>query len=201
MYIQTKEPGAVSLWAFCILLFCCGQIEGVRSRGVENLLPDFCKRKSSPSILESEPCKAKMVTVSVEFRRWKFSPTVSPTKSRFRDKKIPKVTSKYTKALLWNYQIAIKFHKKNGIPQWELYKFWVQVLAGPQNGIRHLLTFLCAGTRRLSKAPPGLYLRRFASPPCSSPDWQQKRAPRWVLFFVMGQPGLEPGTKRLWERR
>ena len=45
------------------------QIEGVRSRGVENLLPDFCKRKSSPSILESEPCKAKMVTVSVEFRR------------------------------------------------------------------------------------------------------------------------------------
>ena len=37
------------------------------------------------------------------------------TKSRFRDKKIPKVTSKYTKALLWNYQIAIKFHKKNGI--------------------------------------------------------------------------------------
>lgn len=24
MYIQTKEPGAVSLWAFCILLFCCG---------------------------------------------------------------------------------------------------------------------------------------------------------------------------------
>ena len=28
MYIQTKEPGAVSLWAFCILLFCCGQIEG-----------------------------------------------------------------------------------------------------------------------------------------------------------------------------
>ena len=52
MYIQTKEPGAVSLWAFCILLFCCGQIEGVRSRGVENLLPDFCKRKSSPSILK-----------------------------------------------------------------------------------------------------------------------------------------------------
>lgn len=43
MYIQTKEPGAVSLWAFCILLFCCGQIEGVRSRGVENLLPDFIK--------------------------------------------------------------------------------------------------------------------------------------------------------------
>jgi hypothetical protein len=115
MYIQTKEPGAVSLWAFCILLFCCGQIEGVRSRGVENLLPDFCKRKSSPSILESEPCKAKMVTVSVEFRTQKFLGTVLGTKSRFRDKKIPKVTSKYTKALLWNYQIAIKFHKKNGI--------------------------------------------------------------------------------------
>ena len=73
----------------------------------------------------------------------------------------------------------------------------VQVLAGPQSGIRHHLTFLCAGTRRLSKAPPGLYLRRFASPPCSSPDWQQKRAPIRVLFFVMGQPGLEPGTKRL----
>ena len=29
-----------------------------------------------------------------------------------------------------------------------LNKFWVQVLAGPQNGIRHLLTFLCAGTRK-----------------------------------------------------
>lgn len=36
---------------------------------VENLLPDFYKRKSSPSFFESEPCKAKMVTVSVEFRR------------------------------------------------------------------------------------------------------------------------------------
>ena len=100
---------------FCILLFCCGQIEGVRSRGVENLLPDFCKRKSSPSILESEPCKSKIVTVSVEFRTQKFLGTVLGTKSRFRDKKPPKVTSKYTKALLWNYQIAIKFHKKNGI--------------------------------------------------------------------------------------
>ena len=31
----------------------------------------------------------------------------------------------------------------------------VQVLTGPQNGIRHPLTFLCAGTRRLSKAPRG----------------------------------------------
>ena len=29
------------------------------------------------------------------------------------------------------------------------------------------------------------------------PGWQQKRAPIRVLFFVMGQPGLEPGTKRL----
>ena len=91
MYIQTKEPGAVSLWAFCILLFCCGQIEGVRSRGVENLLPDFCKRKSSPSILESEPCKSKIVTVSVEFRTQKFLGTVLGTKSRFRDKKPPKL--------------------------------------------------------------------------------------------------------------
>ena len=36
---------------------------------VENLLPDFYKRKSSLSFFESEPCKAKMVTVSVEFRR------------------------------------------------------------------------------------------------------------------------------------
>ena len=57
----------------------------------------------------------KMVTASVEFRTQKFLGTVLGTKSRFRDKKIPKVTSKYTKALLWNYQIAIKFHKKNGI--------------------------------------------------------------------------------------
>ena len=36
---------------------------------VENLLPDFYKRKSSPSFFESEPCKAKMVTVDVAFRR------------------------------------------------------------------------------------------------------------------------------------
>jgi hypothetical protein len=115
VYIQTTEPGAVSLWAFCILLFCCGQIEGVRSRGVENLLPDFCKRKSSPSILESEPCKSKIVTVSVEFRAQKFLGTVLGTKSRFRDKKPPKVTSKYTKALSWNYQTVTRFHKKNGI--------------------------------------------------------------------------------------
>ena len=56
-----------------------------------------------------------MVTVSVEFRRLKFSPTDSPTKSRFRDKKIPKVTSKYTKAFFQNYEIVTRFHKKNGI--------------------------------------------------------------------------------------
>ena len=66
-------------------------------------------------LFESEPCKTKMVTVSVEFRTQKFLGTVLGTKSRFRDKKTPKVTSKYTKALSWNYQIAIKFHKKNGI--------------------------------------------------------------------------------------
>ena len=82
---------------------------------VENLLPDFCKRKSSPSILESEPCKSKIVTVSVEFRTQKFLGTVLGTKSRFRDKKPPKVTSKYTKALSWNYQTVTRFHKKNGI--------------------------------------------------------------------------------------
>ena len=41
----------------------------------------------------------KMVTVSVEFRTQKFLGTVLGTKSRFRDKKPPKVTSKYTKAL------------------------------------------------------------------------------------------------------
>ena len=59
--------------------------------------------------------QAKMVTVRVRFRTQKFLGTILGTKSHFRDKKIPKVTSKYTKALLWNYQIAIKFHKKNGI--------------------------------------------------------------------------------------
>ena len=56
---------------------------------VENLLPDFRKRKSSPSILESEPCKSKIGTVSVEFRTQKFLGTVPGTKSRFRDKKTP----------------------------------------------------------------------------------------------------------------
>ncbi len=39
--------------------------------------------------LESEPCKSKIVTVSVEFRTQKFLGTVLGTKSRFRDKKTP----------------------------------------------------------------------------------------------------------------
>ena len=36
----------------------------------------------------------------------------------------------------------------------------VQVLAGPQNGIRHFLTFLCAGTRALNNSPLGCCLPR-----------------------------------------
>ncbi len=82
---------------------------------VENLPSDFYKRKSSPPFFESEPCKSKIVTVGVEFRTQKFLGTVLGTKSRFRDKKPPKVTSKYTKALSWNYQTVTRFHKKNGI--------------------------------------------------------------------------------------
>ena len=75
----------------------------------------------------------------------------------------------------------------------------VQVLTGPQNGIQHFLTFLAVGTRGLSKAPLGLYLRCFAPPPCSSPGCAQymKRDTRMGVSFHMGQPGLEPGTKRL----
>ena len=65
--------------------------------------------------LESEPCKSKIGTVSVEFRTQKFLGTVLGTKSRFRDKKTPKVTSKYTKVLLRNYEIVTRFYKKNGI--------------------------------------------------------------------------------------
>ena len=42
----------------------------------------------------------KMVTVSVEFRTQKFLGTVLGTKSHFGYEKSPKVTSKYTKALL-----------------------------------------------------------------------------------------------------
>ena len=57
----------------------------------------------------------KMVTVSVEFRTQKFLGTVLGTKSRFRDKKPPKVTSKYTKVFLRNYEIVTRFHKKNEI--------------------------------------------------------------------------------------
>ena len=56
-----------------------------------------------------------MITVSVRFRTQKFLGTVLGTKSRFRDKKIPKVTSKYTKAFLQNYEIVTKIHKKNRI--------------------------------------------------------------------------------------
>ena len=64
---------------------------------------------------ESEPCKAKMVTVSVEFRTQKILGTVLGTKSHFRHEKTPKVTSKYTKVVLRNYEIVTRFHKKNGI--------------------------------------------------------------------------------------
>ena len=39
--------------------------------------------------LESEPCKSKIGTVSVQFRTPKFLGTVLGTKSRFRDKKTP----------------------------------------------------------------------------------------------------------------
>ena len=39
--------------------------------------------------LESEPCKSKIGTASVEFRTPKFLGTVLGTKSRFRDKKTP----------------------------------------------------------------------------------------------------------------
>ena len=59
--------------------------------------------------------RAKMVTVSVRFRTQKFLGTILGTKSHFRDEKIPKVTSKYTKVLLQNYEIVIRFHKKNRI--------------------------------------------------------------------------------------
>ena len=51
---------------------------------------------------------------------------------------------------------------------------------------------------RTKQQPTGLlFALPSAVPCCSSPGWQQKRAPIGVLFFVMGQPGLEPGTKRL----
>ena len=57
----------------------------------------------------------KMVTASVEFRTQKFLGTVLGTKSHFRHEKTPKVTSKYTKVFLQNYEIVTRFHKKNGI--------------------------------------------------------------------------------------
>ena len=64
----------------------------------------------------------KMVTASVEFRTQKFLGTVLGTlgtvlgtKSHFRHKKTPKVTSKYTKVFFRNYEIVTRFHKKNGI--------------------------------------------------------------------------------------
>ena len=82
---------------------------------VENLPSDFYKRKSSPPFFESEPCKSKIVTVGVEFRTEKFLGTVLGTKSHFRHEKTPKVTSKYTKVVLRNYEIVTRFHKKNGI--------------------------------------------------------------------------------------
>ena len=66
-------------------------------------------------LFESEPCKSKIVTVSVEFRTQKFLGTVLGTKSHFRHEKTPKVTSKYTKMFFRNYEIVTRFHKKNEI--------------------------------------------------------------------------------------
>ena len=62
-------------------------------------LPIFTKEKAHLRFFESELCKSKTVTVSVEFRTQKFLGTVLGTKSHFRHEKTPKVTSKYTKAL------------------------------------------------------------------------------------------------------
>ena len=51
--------------------------------------------KEKAYLFESELCKSKMVTVSVEFRTQKFLGTVLGTKSRFRDKKTPTRVSFY----------------------------------------------------------------------------------------------------------
>ena len=75
----------------------------------------FLQKKKLTSFFESEPCKSKIVTVSVEFRTQKFLGTVLGTKSHFRHEKTPKVTSKYTKMFFRNYEIVTRFHKKNEI--------------------------------------------------------------------------------------
>ena len=70
----------------------------------------------------------------------------------------------------------------------------VQVLAGPQNGIRHLLTFLCAGTRALNNSPPGCCLPR---------PWRccavqvlagnKKEHPDGCSFLLWASQDLNPG--------
>ena len=56
------------------------------------LLPTYIDgnvRMAGKYKLESEPCKSKIGTVSVEFRTPKFLGTVLGTKSRFRHEKTP----------------------------------------------------------------------------------------------------------------
>ena len=58
------------------------------------------------------------------------------------------------------------------------------------------LTFLCVGTRGLSKAALWLCLRRYAPPPCSSPfhraDKKKNQNTNVLWFFLVRWKGLEP---------
>ena len=70
----------------------------------------------------------------------------------------------------------------------------VQVLAGPQSGIRHPLTFLCAGTRALNNSPLGCCL------PCLRQcravqvlTGNKKEHPDGCSFLLWASQDLNPG--------
>ena len=70
----------------------------------------------------------------------------------------------------------------------------VQVLTGPQNGIQHFLTFLCAGTRALNNSPPGCCLPCLRQ--CSAVQvltGNKKEHPEGCSFLLWASQDLNPG--------
>ena len=72
----------------------------------------------------------------------------------------------------------------------------VQVLTGPQNGIRHPLTFLCAGTRALNNSPLGCCLpclRQCRAVQVLTALNIEKRHPLGGAFSLWASQDLNPG--------
>ena len=70
----------------------------------------------------------------------------------------------------------------------------VQVLAGPQSGIRHFLTFLAAGTRALNNSPLGCCLPRpWRCRAVQVLTGNKKEHPDGCSFLLWASQDLNPG--------